>query len=108
LDLAEKELENNPRDAILKAQLAYLCAELGERGRASSEASQARQLAPGSVEVAWWLTLTWDALGETDKAIATLQHVPDDVLRRIRRETDLADLRHDSRFQQLMASRHIQ
>jgi tetratricopeptide (TPR) repeat protein/TolB-like protein len=108
LDLAEKELENNPRDAILKAQLAYLCAELGQRSRAKSEALQARQLAPGSVEVAWWLVLTWDALGEQDEAIAVLQHVPDDLLRRLRRETDLADLRGSSRFKQLMTSRNIQ
>jgi tetratricopeptide (TPR) repeat protein/TolB-like protein len=108
LDLAEKELDNNPRDAILKAQLAYLCARLDERSRANSEALQARQLAPASVEVAWWLVLTWDALGERDEAINVLQHVPDDILRRITREKELADLRQSFRFRQLMASRNIQ
>ena len=108
LDLAEKELENNPRNAILKSQMAYLCAELGQRSRANSEAIQARQLAPGSVEVAWWLVLGWDALGEQNEAMAELQHVPDDVLHRIARESDLADLRQSSRYKQLMTSRHIQ
>jgi len=108
LDLAEKELERNPRNTVLKAQLAYLCARLGEHGRARSEAIQARQLAPASVEVAWWLVQAWDALGEQDEAIALLQHVPDDALRRLNREADLAEFRRSSRFQQLMALRRIE
>jgi eukaryotic-like serine/threonine-protein kinase len=108
LRLAEKGLEKNPRNAILKAQLAYLCAQLGQDSRAKSEAIQARQLAPGSMEVAWWLVLMWDTLGDTDAALTVLQNVPDDMLRRLSRETDLADFRHHARFKQLMASRHIQ
>ncbi|MGA2601562.1 MAG: protein kinase [Bryobacteraceae bacterium] len=108
LSLAEKELEKNPRNVILRTQLAYICARLGQRSRAASEAIQARQLAPGSVEVSWWLIQTWDALGEQDEALAELAKVPDDMLRRIGRETDLADLRRSSRFKQLMASHRIQ
>ena len=108
LDLAEKDLEKHPRYTILRAQLAYLCARVGERGRAESEAIQARELAPASVEVAWWLVQAWDALGKQDEALALLQHVPDDALRRLNREADLADLRRSSRFQQVMAAHHIE
>jgi serine/threonine protein kinase/tetratricopeptide (TPR) repeat protein len=108
LELAEKDLEKNPRDAVLKAQLAYLCARLGERSRANSEAIQARQLAPDSVDVAWWLVQTWGALGQQDEAFDVLQHFPDDALGRLNRDADLADFRRSSRFQQLMTLRHIQ
>jgi eukaryotic-like serine/threonine-protein kinase len=108
LRLAEKGLEKNPRNAILKAQLAYLCAQLGQDSRARSEAIQARQLAPGSMEVAWWLVLTWETLGDRDQALAMLQTVPDDMIRRLSRETDLAEFRQSARFQQLKASRHIE
>ena len=108
LELAEKAIEANPRNAVTKAQLAYICAQLGERGRANSEAIQARQLAPASVEVVWWLIQAREALGERDEALALLQNLPDDALRRLNREVDLADFRRSSRFQQLMTSHHIQ
>ncbi|HME06244.1 MAG TPA: tetratricopeptide repeat protein, partial [Bryobacteraceae bacterium] len=108
LDLAEKALQKNPRDTIRKAQLAYLCAQVGQRDRAASEAAQAWQIAPASVEVGWWLVQTWDALGERDQALDILQHLPNDAFRRLNREADLADFRRSSRFLQLMALRHIQ
>jgi tetratricopeptide (TPR) repeat protein len=107
LKLANSQLEKNPRDAIVRAQLAYLCAQVGERGRARSEAIQARQLAPRSVEVAWWLVLAWDSLMEPNEAFALLERMPEAILRRINRETDLANLRRSSRFQQLLTSRNI-
>jgi eukaryotic-like serine/threonine-protein kinase len=107
LQLAEKALENNPRDAVLKARTAFLCARVGERTRAISEANQAMQLSPNSVEVAWWVVLTWEALAKWDDALAVLRHVPDDTLRRLARESDLADFRASSRFQELLQSRHL-
>ena len=108
LSLAQKELEQNQRDAIRKAQLAYMCARLGEKNRAKFEAKLAKQPVPSSVEVAWWLLLTWEALGEQEEALAILQQLPDDTLHRLNREADLADFRRSSRFQQVMASHHIQ
>ncbi len=107
LDLADKALQKDPRDTILRARLAYLCARLGERRRAASEAIQAGQLAPTSVEVGWWLVQTWDALGEPDEAVKILEQLPNDILRRLNREADLADFRRSSRFLQLMTLRHI-
>ncbi len=108
LDLAETDLERNPRDVISKAQLAYLCARLGDSSRAASEAIQAHQLGPDSIEVDWWLILTWEALGKHDAAFSILQYVPDDTLRRINRDAELADFSRSSRFRELMAVRHIQ
>ena len=106
--LAENELNKNPRNEIVRAQLAYLCARVDERSRAGTDARQARHMASGSVEVAWWVVLTFDALGERDEAFAVLQTFPDDALRRLNRDADLAELRHSARFHQLMTARHIQ
>ncbi|MFN0168163.1 MAG: protein kinase domain-containing protein, partial [Bryobacteraceae bacterium] len=108
LALAEAELARNPREGALRSGLAYLCARLGNRDRAKSEAAQAEQLAVGSVNVGWMLVLTYEALGERDRALALIEDLPDDTLRRLNRFPDLADLRADSRFQQVLVSRHIQ
>jgi tetratricopeptide (TPR) repeat protein/TolB-like protein len=107
LALAEAELAKNPRDAISRAQLAYLCARLGQRTRAESEAAQARQLAPESVAVTWPLLLTREALNQRGETLALLRSAPDDTLRRVSRSPDLADLRADPRFQQMTVTRHI-
>ncbi len=106
--LAERELEKNPRDAIVKAQLAYLCARLDQSRRAVTELKRARQPASDSVEVSWWAVLTWDALGDDEQAIAVLRSMPDEMLGRLSRDADLAELRHSSRFKELLASRNIQ
>ncbi len=108
LHRAETWLERNPRDAIAKAQLAYLCAQLNEHSRARQEANESHHLAPNSVEADWWLIMTWDALRNQKEEFTLLEQVPDSVLSRINREADLAELRHSSRFEQLMKSRHIQ
>lgn len=108
LELAETELAKNPHDGALRSNLAYLCARLDQRSRAESEAEQARQLSPGSVNVAWMLVLTYDALGERDRVLQLSEELPEDTLRRMGRFPDLAGLRSDSRFQQLMLSHHVQ
>ncbi len=46
LALTEKDLLQNPRSGVTRAQLAYLYARLGDRQRAHSEAEQALQLTP--------------------------------------------------------------
>lgn len=108
LGLAEAGLARNPRDAIVRAQLAYLAARLRDRNRAESEASQALQLAPGSVETEWPVVLTYEALGELDRALSVARNLPPDALRRANVFPDLQDLRADSRFQELLLSHHVQ
>jgi serine/threonine protein kinase/tetratricopeptide (TPR) repeat protein len=108
LALAEAELAANPKDGAVRSNLAYLSARLDQRSRAESEAAQARQLASGSVNVAWMLVLTYETLGDRDPALRLVQDLPDDTLRRMSRFPDLADFCSSSLFQQLMRSRHIQ
>jgi serine/threonine protein kinase/tetratricopeptide (TPR) repeat protein len=107
LALAETELAQNPRDETVRSDLAYLAARLNQRTRAESEAEQARQLAPGSVNVGWMLVLTYESLGEPSRALDVAGTLPDDTLRRLSRFPDLADLHADPRFQELMMSHNI-
>ena len=107
LDLAEASLAHNPKDGNEKSCLAYLCARLGDLRRADAEAEQALQLSDGTIYVRWMVALTYEALGQHDRTLATIEGAPA-VLDRLNRFPDLADLRADSRFQKLLVFHHIQ
>jgi eukaryotic-like serine/threonine-protein kinase len=106
--LAETELSKNSRDGIVRARLAYLYARLGERSRAESDAALALQLSPGSVEVTRWVVMAYEAAGDRQRALSLAENAPGESLRRLNWSPDVADLRADPRYLQLMQSHHIQ
>jgi serine/threonine-protein kinase len=108
LDLAETNLETNPRDAYEKSCLAYICARLGDRRRAEAEIAQALQLARGANNVRWMAALTYEAVGKRDRTMAVLEDAPDSLLIRLNRFPDVAELRAFPPFKQLMESHHVQ
>jgi len=108
LDLAEAALAQNPKDGYEKSCLAYLSARLGDVRRAESEAAQALQISAGAIRVRWMVALTYEALDEHDRTLAIIQDAPLSMLDRLNRFPDLADLRANTRFQQLLVSHHIQ
>jgi hypothetical protein len=83
-----------------------LSARLGDRQRAESEAAQAFQSSPSSLSVRWMLVLTYEALGQTSRSISLIQDVPATILDRLNRFPDLAVLREDPRFRDLLKSRY--
>jgi tetratricopeptide (TPR) repeat protein len=107
LDLAEAALAQNPNDGYEKSCLAYLCAQLGDRRRSESEAKQALQLSAGATNVRWMVVQTYEALGERNQTIEVLRNAPASMLDRLSRFPELADLRADSRFQQLLTSNQV-
>jgi tetratricopeptide (TPR) repeat protein len=108
LDLAEIALARNPKDGYEESCLAYLCARLGDQRRSESEAARALQGSAGAINVRWMVALTYEALGQHDRTLAIIKDAPASVLDRLNRFPDLAELRADSRFQQLLVSYHIQ
>jgi len=58
--------------------------------------------------VRWMVALTYEALGQHDRTLAIIQDAPLSMLDRLNRFPDLADLRANARFQQLLVSHHIQ
>ncbi len=108
LDLLEKEIAGDLRKSEVRAHLAYVCARLGERDRALSEIRQALQVLPGTTDTRLTAVWTYEALSRREDSIQLLKDSTDEVLKGTLRLGDLADLRQDSRFQQLITSRGIQ
>jgi serine/threonine-protein kinase len=107
LAVAEKDLIKDPRDEGERARLAYLAARLGDSGRADFEIAQTLQVSGDDSDVSLMAVLTYEALGRREQTLALLTRLPT-VLGQLNRYPELADLRRDPRFLQLLSSNHIQ
>ena len=107
LDLAEAALSQNPKNGYEEACLAYLCARLGDPRRARSEAARALQISGKAVSVRWMAALTYEALDDHEHTLSLIEDAPATLLDRLNRFPDLADLRANPRFQQLLGSHQI-
>jgi Flp pilus assembly protein TadD len=107
LQAAEIETAKNPRKGQVRSFLAYFCATLGERGRAGSEIAQALQLSPNSADTQWMAVLTYESLGRREDALAVLSTSSSEMLADMDRWPDLAYLRQDSRFKELLTSHGV-
>jgi serine/threonine protein kinase/Flp pilus assembly protein TadD len=107
LELAEKELTQDPRNGVIRSHLAYLCARLGDRQRATSEIAQALEFSPHNADTRWAAAITYEALGQRENTLAVLNASPDGVLADLSRWPDVADLHKDPRFLQLLASHQL-
>ncbi|HTM49831.1 MAG TPA: protein kinase [Bryobacteraceae bacterium] len=107
LELAEKEMAQNPRSGRIRSHLAYLCAKLGNRTRAESEIAQALLLSPNDTGALYAAAQTYESLGERDATLAVLGRAPGEVFTDLSRWPELADLHKDPRFIQLVASHKV-
>jgi tetratricopeptide (TPR) repeat protein/TolB-like protein len=107
-ELAESAVTKNPRDAIENSNLAYFCARLGEERRAVFEAQRSLQISDKNNNVRWYVVLTYEALGRRDLTLPLLEDAPSSMLARLNRFPDLAELRADPRFKQLLVNHNIQ
>jgi Flp pilus assembly protein TadD len=109
-DLARAKLGTNLNDGTVRSHLAYLCAWLGERREAESEAEQALQLAGGSVDAAEFVVMTYEVLNERARSLDIVSTASPELLLRLKYDIqpDLARLHKDSSFQHLLELHHIQ
>jgi serine/threonine protein kinase/Flp pilus assembly protein TadD len=107
LAAAEKDLMKDPRDGPGRAQLAYLAARLGDSQRADFEIAQALQVSSDDSDTCLMAVLTYEALGHREVTLSFLPSSPA-VLPQLNRYPELADLRRDPRFVQLLSSNHVQ
>jgi eukaryotic-like serine/threonine-protein kinase len=101
LDLAEVEMTNNPRNGLVRAHLAYLCAQTGDRQRAESEIAQSLQLSPNDADTRFIAAITYEVLGRRNDTLSVLASSPGSVLKDLSRWPDVADLHKDSRPERL-------
>ena len=109
-DLARAQLSSNLNDGLVRSHLAFLYARLNDRRQAEYEAGQALQLAGGSVDAAFFVVMTYEALNERQRALDLVSKAPPELLRRLKYDAqpDLAGLHRDTRFQQLIETHNIQ
>ncbi len=102
---ALKELKHDPRNGNTRAHLAYLSARLGDQGNAEFEAGEALQFSPDDADTRFVVAETYEVLGQRDAAIRVLSGSPAGVVADLSRWPEMADLRKDARFVELLASR---
>jgi len=103
MDIALLALEQDPRKGYERGYVAYISARLGDRKRAENEIAQALQMSRGETKVIRHAVLTYEALGERDRAIQVLNGAKSELLQELARHPDLSAFRNDSRFKQLEA-----
>ena len=105
LGLAEKEITRDPHDDKTRSHLAFVCARLGDSGRAESEIGQALKTSPTVARVRFMSVATYEALGRRDDSLRVMSDFSYAELADVNHWPDMADLSRDSRFLKLLASR---
>lgn len=82
---------------------AYFGARLGDSASAEQELQKALALSAADDKVIRVAVLTYEALGQRDRAIAVLNGASSQLLQDLNRDPDLPDFREDARFQQALA-----
>jgi serine/threonine protein kinase len=106
--LAEVELTHNPRQGYTRALLGWICAHLGDAGRANFEAAQALGLEPDNPNVIQEAVLAYETLGQRDKALEALSKAPARLMEELSRQPDTKELGRDPRFVKLMNEKSTQ
>ncbi len=78
--MVENAVASSPDRGYFRGFLGYLCARLGDARRADVEVEQALRSSPALGDVMWSAALTYDALGQHDRAIRALAAAPRDLL----------------------------
>ena len=100
-ELALDELRQNPGNGYTRGFVGYFSARLGDSSRAADEIDQALQSAPRDNQVIRCAVLTYEALGQIDRAFDLLVNATPDLVRELGRHPDLVTFRRDSRYLQL-------
>lgn len=105
ISLAEKHLENNPKDARAVYMGANGLAALGDRERASEWAERALLMGPKDSMLLYNIGCIYSLLGQPDPAFACLERSIHHGLSQrgwLEHDDNLAPLRADPRFQELL------
>jgi len=110
-ELAEAALRKNASNGRVRSRLAYLYARLHDQ-HAQSQAEQAVQFWPNDRDTRWMVVATYEVLNRRDLTLALLDSSPANMLpgllAELSRYPEMADLRKNSSFIQMMALYHVQ
>jgi tetratricopeptide (TPR) repeat protein len=99
-ELAEKQLQVNPKNAEVHADVAMLHAEIRDRAKAEQEIAIAKELAPANPAVLFRLVIAYESLGNRDQALEAFKGLAasGSYLEEVMRRPELKGLRADPRF----------
>jgi len=104
IQLAGKELENNPREAYLHGKLAFYYAITGDHKNALAELLIAQKLAPADVKILRKAIQVYELANQRDQALHALKELIKSgaSVEEIHSDPDLAKLRADPCYKQLV------
>jgi len=106
LQLAERDLAVNRRDAELRAFLAIYCLGLSDRARALREITEACRLAPKNKSVLFQSVVVYEMSGRRERALEALRAAVQQgyPVAEVQWHPDLVSLRQDPRYASALAS----
>jgi serine/threonine-protein kinase len=104
IQLAEQQLAVNPKDARVRASLAFYLARLGQKQEALASIEQARRLDPKDRNILFRSALIYELTGDRDRALSALATAIHSgySIAEIEGANILADLRKDHRYRGLL------
>ena len=102
-ELALVLLHENPHLGQLRAVVAYAELRLGHGAAAEEEINEALHSVTGNSQVIYLATVIYETLGQRDRAIEVLRGSTLEAMQDINHDRELAALRQDPRFPQLIA-----
>jgi eukaryotic-like serine/threonine-protein kinase len=103
IDLIERRLEVNVLNSSLRATLAFCLAQTGDSARAMFEIKQALQHSPEDRTVRRYGVLTFESLGERERALEALRPATRQVLDELEASWGTEQLRSDPRYEAIAA-----
>jgi serine/threonine protein kinase/Tfp pilus assembly protein PilF len=94
----EEGLRVNLQNTSLRAILAYCLAQVGEQSRARFEIEQALQHSPGDRTVRRYAVLTFESLGQRERALDILRGSPRQVIEELEQSWGTEQLQQDPRY----------
>jgi Tfp pilus assembly protein PilF len=100
---AEERLRDNLQNSGLRAILAYCLAQVGDSSRARFEIDQALQHSPNDRSVQRYGVLTFESVGERDRAFEILRRSTRQVLEELEVSWGTEQMRRDPRYDAIAA-----
>ena len=100
---AEERLRDNLQNSGLRAILAYCLAQIGEPSRARFEIEQALQHSPSDRSVRRYGVLTFESVGDRERALEILRGSPRQVLEELEVSWGTEQMQRDPRYQPIAA-----